>query len=278
MPRHLIALDLDGTTLNNDSKLDQETIDTLHRLEMAGHVVVIVTGRPYLISKHIYDALHLTSPMVNFNGALTHLPHHHWEGEKVITVTKQMSLALQATKDSLGLKNLIAEDKLHVWADHPTDLLPEFLPTHLRPDQYLTAANLVNDPIAVTVEFDPEHKEHLLSQIDHQYGEFVEPRVWGGPYDILELIHKGIHKEDGLDHVAKFYQIDRKNIIAFGDESNDREMLDYAGRGVAMKNAIPEIKAIANDQTQFDNHHAGVARYLKEYFKRDLASVADVME
>ncbi|WP_283578400.1 Cof-type HAD-IIB family hydrolase [Limosilactobacillus ingluviei] len=273
MQRHLIALDLDGTTLNRHSQLDAETIATLHQLERAGHVVVIVTGRPYLISQRIYDQLHLTSPMVNFNGALTHIPHQKWAGEKIAKVSRQMSLDLLDAKDELGLKTLVAEDKLHVWADHPTDMLPEFLPTTLRQDQYLNAQNLLNDPIALTIEYTSEQKQRVLNQIDQRYGQLVEPRVWGGPYEIMELIHRGIHKEDGLDHVAKFYQIERQNIIAFGDEHNDLEMLDYAGRGVAMKNAIAVIKAVADDQTEYDNDHAGVARYLKKYFKRDLADL-----
>lgn len=273
MRRHLIALDLDGTTLNSKSKLDPETIATLHQLERVGHVVVIVTGRPYLISKHIYDALHLTSPMVNFNGALTHIPHQHWAGEQILKVSREMSLNLLDAKDQLGLKTLVAEDKLHVWADHATDKLPEFLPARLRDDQYLNAKNLATDPIALTIEFTPEQKETILGQIAERYGDFVEPRIWGGPYDIMELIHRGVHKEDGLDHVAKFYQIDRQNIIAFGDEFNDYEMIDYAGRGVAMKNAIPLIKEIADDETKYDNDHTGVARYLRQYFAKDLADL-----
>lgn len=61
--------------------------------------------------------------------------------------------------------------------------------------------------------------------------------------------------------------IDRQNIIAFGDEHNDLEMLDAAGRGVAMHNAIPELKSIANDVTPIDNEHNGLAKYLRDYFK-----------
>lgn len=47
-------------------------------------------------------------------------------------------------------------------------------------------------------------------------------------------------------------------------------MLDYVGRGVAMRNATAQIKSIANDITEFDNEHDGVAKYLSEYL--DLAN------
>ena len=74
MDQHLIALDLDGTTLNNQSTLTQETIRTLRTLADEGHIVSIITGRPYRIARHIYDQIGIKTPMVNFNGALTHIP------------------------------------------------------------------------------------------------------------------------------------------------------------------------------------------------------------
>ena len=54
MEKKLIAIDLDGTTLNNNSELTQETIDTLHAVKNLGHEVAIVTGRPYRNSKQYY--------------------------------------------------------------------------------------------------------------------------------------------------------------------------------------------------------------------------------
>ena len=68
-------------------------------------------------------------------------------------------------------------------------------------------------------------------------------------------------------YIAKQFNIARQNIIAFGDEHNDLEMLDAAGRGVAMKNAIPAIKDVADDVTSVDNDHNGLAKYLQDYFK-----------
>ena len=59
MEKKLIAIDLDGTTLNNNSELTQETIDTLHAVKNLGHEVAIVTGRPYRNSKQYYDQLNL---------------------------------------------------------------------------------------------------------------------------------------------------------------------------------------------------------------------------
>ncbi|MFU1825112.1 HAD hydrolase family protein, partial [Enterococcus faecium] len=55
------------------------------------------------------------------------------------------------------------------------------------------------------------------------------------------------------------------DIIAFGDEHNDEEMLSYAGWGVAMNNATDKIKSVANDVTEKTNDHDGLADYLENY-------------
>lgn len=104
MDQHLIALDLDGTTLNNQSKLTNETIITLRALARDGHIVSIITGRPYRIAKHIYDEIGIKTPMVNFNGALTHIPHEHWDKEYDVELTRELALDLLAHRKELGLK------------------------------------------------------------------------------------------------------------------------------------------------------------------------------
>ena len=135
MDQHLIALDLDGTTLNNQSKLTNETIITLRALARDGHIVSIITGRPYRIAKHIYDEIGIKTPMVNFNGALTHIPHEYWDKEYDVELTRELALDLLAHRKELGIKTITVENKHHVWANQASNDLPEFLPNKLRDDQ-----------------------------------------------------------------------------------------------------------------------------------------------
>lgn len=267
MNQHLIALDLDGTTLNNQAALTTATIQTLRAAANAGHIVSIITGRPYRIARHIYDQIGIKTPMVNFNGALTHIPHEAWDKEYAVELTRELALDLLDHRQELGIKTITVEDKFHVWANHPTKDLPEFLPDHLTKDQLLNGHNLTTDPIALTIEYRSGEEGKIIQAVNEKYGDFVEPRVWGGSYNILELIHRGTHKESGMFYISKQFNIARQNIIAFGDEHNDLEMLDAAGRGVAMKNAIPAIKDVADDVTSVDNDHNGLAKYLQDYFK-----------
>lgn len=94
------------------------------------------------------------------------------------------------------------------------------------------------------------------------FGDEISVGVWGGPNPILELAPVGIDKAWGLEFLAEAFGVSIKDTIAFGDEHNDAVILKEAGLGVAMKNATESIKSIANDITEYDNNHNGMAAYL----------------
>ncbi|GAA0433185.1 hypothetical protein GCM10008983_07300 [Lentibacillus halophilus] len=86
----------------------------------------------------------------------------------------------------------------------------------------------------------------------------------GGPWNIIEIVKKGMNKAIGLEKIAFYYHIPNERIIAFGDEDNDQEMLEFAGIGVAMGNAIDDLKAIADHVTD-TNEHNGISSFLENY-------------
>lgn len=87
----------------------------------------------------------------------------------------------------------------------------------------------------------------------------------GAPFPIIEIVHKGLSKAVGIDYIAKEMGIPRERIIAFGDEDNDLEMIDY-GVGVAMSNGIDDLKTIANEIT-LSNNEDGIAKFLQDRLK-----------
>ena len=99
-----------------------------------------------------------------------------------VELTRELALDLLAHRKELGIKTITVENKHHVWANQASNDLPEFLPNKLRDDQILTATNLTGNPIAMTIQYEPEHQEEIIKAVNEKYGDFVEPRVWGGPY------------------------------------------------------------------------------------------------
>ena len=265
MERKLIALDLDGTTLNAESQLNSATIQTMQRLQAAGHIVSIITGRSYQGSQAIYDQLHLKSPMINFNGSLGHLPHQTWSSEYQFTINKAIVLALVKYREQLGINEIIAENKTSTMTAGQDLIAGKFFP-EIADSPRLTPNTLTRNPNSLVLLVQLDRRAAIIDWITERFGDQVDVGVWGGPNAILEITSKGVHKAKGVAYLAHHFQISRRNVIAFGDEHNDLEMLAYAGLGVAMANDTDKIKATADDITAYDNDQNGVARYLNDYF------------
>ena len=87
----------------------------------------------------------------------------------------------------------------------------------------------------------------IRNHLSEVHAEVIEHRSWGDPFPVIEIVKSGLNKAVGLKYVSDYYGIPQERIIAFGDEDNDLEMLEYAGHGVAMGNGIDEVKNMAND-------------------------------
>lgn len=264
MNQKLIAIDLDGTTLNNQSQLSARTIHTLSKIKDEGHIVMIATGRPYRNSKEFYDTLKLTSPLVNFNGALCHFPNQKEFYHKTLDLDLVMDLL--SSQESLGIDWISVEGKQKLYATYKDIPISEFYPKNTKSTFISTATKLDESPTALSLFMDENRQEFVRNQIIAKYGDNLSIRTWGGKLPCLEIVAPGIQKAIGVDEVARFYGIDRQNILAFGDEDNDMEMIAYAGRGVVMNNGIEPLKKIADDITEYSNDEDGLAIYLENYF------------
>ncbi len=264
----MIAIDLDGTTLNNQSQLTHKTIQTLRLLDQMGHLVTIVTGRPYRTAKDIYAQLGIDTGLVNFNGALCHHPkHNEWIPSYHEELDKEIAFEIFANQDLLGIDVLMAEGRDQLFTTSMN--LPDspFYPKDKAKIALLSREELTYNPTALTIFCPIEDQQKIAQRLENHYGDVISVRTWGGFLPVLEIVRSGINKAVGVKRIADFYHIPKENILAFGDEDNDLEMIEYAGLGVAMNNAIPELKAIANDETNDSNNEDGLANYLIDYFQ-----------
>ena len=269
MERKLIAIDLDGTTLNDHSVLTQKTEETIKKVVEQGHIVSIATGRPFRNSQQFYKQLDLNTPIVNFNGAWCHHPKDfNWENGYHKRLNRDIALSFLPLKRFSIVKLISAESRDNVYVDRVDE------------DTYNMGSPLKN---IHTLPFDEKHldeaptsvnvftaEEYFIPFVQDRildiYGEEIEVRTWGGPTPTLEIVSAGIQKAMGVEEIANYYKISKENILAFGDEANDYEMIQYAGLGVVMKNGIDGLKEVSDDITPYTNHEHGLAKYLTEYF------------
>lgn len=264
--KKLIAIDLDGTTLNQDSKITDKTARTLRRAIQDGHSVVIATGRPYRMNKNFYQELQLTTPMINFNGALVHLPDKQWDGEQETSFNRKIVFDLMAEKKNLKLDFIAAENRETFFIDDLNFFDQHFFASDFATNENLLTVNtLRTNPTSVLLRSQPENVGSVSEELKQQYGHEVEVNTWGGPNPILEVVAKGIQKAHGLRRVIDHLNMKQEDILAFGDEHNDVEMLKFAGWGVAMANGTDQVKSVANDVTDKPNTEDGMADYLTKY-------------
>lgn len=269
--QHLIALDLDGTLLTDDKKISPYNKQVIEQAIDDGHIVVIATGRPNRASIQYYRTLGLKTPMVNFNGAYTHHPLDQDWGVFHHPISHEVALELITACDQFDVANILAEVQDLAFLDQHNQFIIDVFQAGEDPKAPsaftvgCVKTNLKEDPTSLLIQ--PKNDDlTLLRDFLDNYVDVIEHRHWGAPYHIVEITKKGIHKAFGLKKIADYFKIPHERIIAFGDEDNDLEMIDYAGIGVAMENGIDQLKAIANYTTK-TNEQNGVGSFLEDYLK-----------
>ena len=264
MKPHLIVLDLDGTLLTDEKVISAKTKNILQQAKNEGHEVMIATGRPYRSSEMYYKELGLSTPIVNFNGAFVHHPRNSsWKTLHTPIDLKVVKQVVEAV-ESYSIKNMLAEVLDDVYLHyHDEKILSAF---SLGNPQVTTGdlkSLLKTDPTSLLIHAEEDSVDLVRQHLRDVHAEVIDHRRWGAPWDVIEIVKHGLNKAVGLSHVSEFLNIPQERIIAFGDEDNDLEMIEYAGVGVAMGNAISPLKNIANEVT-LSNNEDGIAELLIE--------------
>ncbi len=262
--KHLIALDLDGTLLKDDKTISTKTKAVLKKAREAGHVVMIATGRPYRSSEMYYRELELDSPIVNFNGAFTHHPRQSNWGFYHEPLDVKVAKDIVETCRSFQFHNIVAEVMDDVYIHYHDEKLLDIFSFG---NPKITTGDLMeylhDSPTSMLIHTDEEQLQKIRDYLSEVHAEVIEQRSWAAPWHVVEIIKAGLNKAVGLKKAADYYGIPADRVIAFGDEDNDLEMIEYAGHGIAMGNAIDQLKNIANDVT-VTNEEDGVAAYIED--------------
>ncbi|MFE8696336.1 Cof-type HAD-IIB family hydrolase [Cytobacillus sp. FJAT-53684] len=262
--KHLIALDLDGTLLKDDKTISLRTKKVIEKAREQGHIVMIATGRPFRSSEMYYREMNLDTPIVNFNGAFVHHPKDHNWGVYHSPLEVNIAKDIVEACSSFQFHNIIAEVIDDVYIHYHDEKLLDIFGLG---DPSITTGDLRNflksSPTSMLIHTDEQHVQTIRDHLSAVHAEVIDHRSWAAPWHVIEIVKVGLNKAVGLRKAADYFQIPAERIIAFGDEDNDLEMLDYAGYGVAMGNAIDQVKSTANKLT-LSNEEDGVAVYLND--------------
>jgi len=262
--KHLIALDLDGTLLKDDKTISQKTKLTLQKAREEGHIVMIATGRPFRSSQPYYSELNLDTPIVNFNGAFVHHPNDKSWGVYHSPMEVGVAKEIVEACTSFQFHNIIAEVIDDVYFHYQDKKLLEIFGFGEPRVTTGDLRNFLNDsPTSMLIHADEKNVKTIREHLSSVHAEVISHRSWAAPWPVIEIVKNGLNKAVGLQKAADYFQIPPERIIAFGDEDNDLEMLEYAGHGIAMGNAIDEVKTVAKEVT-LTNEQDGIGVYLEE--------------
>lgn len=247
----IIVLDLDGTTLRKDKTVSEHTIDVLKRCNEKGIKILFATARPPRDAYKYVPVELRNNPIISYNGACI------INVQKEVLYSKQMSresiLELLSVCKSHGYNNLCLEinDKLYSNFD-TSDFFGD------APTEIVELENIPYDSVYKCIICSHEAiKEEILDEFPQECKGIITDDG-----SLCQIMHSDVSKWTSIKALIEQMGIKSSEVVAFGDDFNDADMIKFAGRGIAMGNAQDSIKDIADFVTD-TNMNDGVAKYIE---------------
>lgn len=259
----LVALDLDGTLLDSNKLIDDDTVAALKSACDRGVHVVIASARPPRGVRHIYQQLCLQTWQINYNGALI------WDegaGKPVFHRPMQAPLVRQIIDVS---RDFYDEVGVHVevmdkwFTDRPIDHFVTETGKLFQPDGIVCLDECCQATVTkLMLMGDAPMLMRLESLLLPRFGRLVT--IVSTDSHLMQIMDARVSKAVALRKIAQHHGVQREQVMAVGDAPNDLGMLQYAGVAVAMENAHPVVKAEA-DWVAPHNDAQGVLAALKRF-------------
>lgn len=264
--KKLIGLDIDGTLVNSKLEITPKTKAALEKAQDLGHILVIASGRaPHGVYRYAKE--------LNFdkhNGLLS-----NFNGGRITNFQKKQAiinhpLNFNLTKEILEFAEnldidycLLNEGKIYSNKKNTYRLEESALKNNME--------IVIRENLSYNLDFEVNNilfsqKEDRIDEpakkLMEKFGK-ITSQIKSMPY-YYEIMPQNISKGRSLMEIAKYYGIDEKDTIAFGDEENDISMIKMAGTGVVMANGSQKVKELADYITK-SNDNDGIAYYLENF-------------
>lgn len=266
----LVAVDLDGTLLDKEGQVSEENAWALQEFDRQGGTVALATGRSIQSAKEVFETLKINGYTLASNGAYV----ARIENGEIKEVLKSYTITPETVKIALSLamkagvtvvaSRATQDDRISFAQDKNEVNSPYYAQFNLKESkveelwEQIEKGAISYFKLAFT-DGDTSKLVKLRSQLEKkEINSSYSDKYW------LEVMAEGVNKGAALNFLSKHLSIDLSDVLAFGDQENDLEMLKISGNSIAMENAAPAVKEVADKQTK-SNQDSGVAFVLKEY-------------
>lgn len=281
----LLALDLDGTTLDSSGQLSDANHDAIRKAEEHGVLVTIATGRRFPDARPIGLQLDLNAPLITHNGVLL----KYAQSEEIVScslLATETSFEIIRVGKDYGGDALVSTDPRGygtlLYDRVSEDNLP--LKKYLRWSENLHGGKVGREGVEHVPRLEDILHEHeivhisfsgtcdamsaMLSVLNRELGSAVTilPTIYPHrDFTLIDILPAGASKGHGVAKLAQLNNFAPKNVMAIGDNFNDLEMLEYAGTSVVMGNADQRLLERAEFYTTLSNEESGVAAAIEHF-------------
>lgn len=248
MPYRLLALDLDGTLLDQRMTVTPRVRAAVVAAQSRGVTVTIATGRTFRATLPYAQMLDLHGPLICYQGGAI-FDAQTGAMSNIVPLAGPLAAEGAQLMLDLGLFCLVyAAEKLYIADDTRPELAyyrsfhPEGIDLIVAPDLAVVTATL--QPLKVQFTAEPAIIDQYAPQFIERFTGRLE--VLRAHDHYLELTPLGVSKGHALATLAAQLEIPREEVMAIGDHFNDLEMIRWAGLGLAMANGAPAVQAEAD--------------------------------
>jgi Cof subfamily protein (haloacid dehalogenase superfamily) len=256
-----VATDIDGTLIGSDGKVSARTVEVIRRVEAAGALFVMVTGRPPRWMADISEQTGHAGLAVCANGALVYDLHEEVVIQSHLLRADVIAEVVEAMRSQIpGITFAVERPDLTFGHEHA------YVPSSLNAGAVIADLDelIAEGAVKLLVRHRGMGPDDLLAAARTAVGDRAT-LTHSSADGLLEISAAGITKASGLAALADDEAIEPHEVVAFGDMPNDLPMLTWAGLGVAVANAHPDVLDIADEVTA-SNDDDGVAVVLERWF------------
>ncbi|MDU2582291.1 MAG: HAD family hydrolase [Anaerococcus hydrogenalis] len=249
----LFAMDLDGTSLDSNSILQEKTINALKKLDENGIKFVFTSGRATPSVRYLMESTGIDNPLVTNNGALAFInkenliyqnPLKYEEVEELINFSQENKLFFQFYDLDTYYSNRMCPERFnHLEKDSTYGMNYQVnFSFSTKPLKELKLRKNSAFKFQIFLDKNDSNKLSTILEKVSEMGLYATTSSYG----MIEIMQKNVNKFNGLSEISYLLGINKEEMAAIGDQDNDIPMLENVGMSFAMGNAIDKVKEISD--------------------------------